>query len=311
MKEPNFFIVGAAKAGTTSMYKYLGSHPDIYFSPIKEPQYYAFDIRDNNFDERTKQSYLFDMKQYLSKDFLEEKHIALLIDKSQYLELFQNVTSEKVVGEISNVYLFSKVAAKEIYNDNPESVIYIILRNPVERAFSHWLMDLRGGIEKEYDFVKAIKKDYQNNDRCWGNGHLYIDVGLYYEQVKRYIDIFPKNQIKIFLFDEIEKDSTKVLKSMLDFLNLDQIIKINNTKRYNKAELPRFPFLYNSLRKLTPFFNNVLGLKIKIKLRSLIMSNKNLPRLTMRDRERVFTYFKKDIEKLEKLIDEDLSTWKV
>jgi len=312
MKKPNFFIVGAAKAGTTSIFNYLNNHPDVYMSPIKEPHYFSKDISCEDFSEEYKKKVCFDIKAYLSKPQLEKKHIAFVDNINDYLELFREVYNEKVIGEISNGYLFSKVASKEIFEFNPKAKILIILRNPVERAFSHWLMDLRGGLNLEKDFLKAIEKDYNQKEKGWGKSHLYIELGLYYEQIKRYLDTFPKEQVKIMFFDDLKKDSKKFMNEIFEYLDLNPI-ELDTNKRYNKAQLPKNRLIYNLakniysyelVKKLIPGF-------ISKKIKNKLMTDKDLPKLTERERKILYDkYFKEDIDKLERLINYDLTMWK-
>jgi len=165
MKEklPNFFIVGAAKAGTTSLYNYLKQHPDIYMSPIKEPNYFAKDIDINLFRKDYKKTALIDTQKYFSKPKLEELHLAFITELEDYIKLFQKVSNEKVIGETSVSYLYSKVAAKEIKKLVPDAKIVIILRDPIERAYSHYLMNLKEGLITERNFIKEILVDYNKS----------------------------------------------------------------------------------------------------------------------------------------------------
>ncbi|MBN2394957.1 MAG: sulfotransferase [Candidatus Atribacteria bacterium] len=89
MTIPNFFLVGAAKAGTTSFYNYLNQHPEIYMCPIKEPHYFCKDIRCKDFGEYYKKNVHFDVKNYLNQPILEKKHISFIEDQDEYLQLFR------------------------------------------------------------------------------------------------------------------------------------------------------------------------------------------------------------------------------
>ena len=137
-KLPNLFVVGAAKSGTTAIYNFLDQHPDIYMSPLKEPHFFCDDIRRENFSKQYKRRTRFNIDAYLSNKKLSKKHIAYLNNITHYLELFREHSDEKYLGEVSNGYLFSTVAAQNIYNFNPNAKIIMILRDPCERAFSQW-----------------------------------------------------------------------------------------------------------------------------------------------------------------------------
>ncbi|WP_353686678.1 sulfotransferase [Thermodesulfovibrio sp. 3462-1] len=202
-KIPNFFIVGAQKAGTTSLYEYLKEHPEIYMSPVKEPHYFAKDLDYENMRRDMKRTTIF------------------IRTLEEYLELFNGVKNEKAIGEASPSYLYSKVAAYEIKKFNPDAKVIMILRDPVERAYSHYLMNLRDGLTSEKDFIKEVLSDLKKPKKGWGISHLYIELGLYYEQVKRYLDTFPKDNVKILLYEDFKLNTYEVIKDIFSFLGVE------------------------------------------------------------------------------------------
>ena len=149
MTLPTFFIVGAPKAGTTSLYHYLEEHPEVYMSPIKETNFFS------------------------SKQMQEQElyyDATPIQSKNQYLELFKDVSQEKQVGEASVSYLYYTGVAKKILEFNPKAKIVIMLRNPVDRAFSHFLMDKRLGlsISSFMDVIQEPKNfHYTINNMCF------------------------------------------------------------------------------------------------------------------------------------------------
>jgi len=159
MVNPNFFIVGAVKAGTTLLYHYLSQHSNIYMCPIKEPHHFCTDIRCEDFSQDYRRQTCFDMEKYLNKSPLQMKHIAFIESRKQYLDLFREMKSERMAGEVSTGYLFSHNAAKEIHKFNPNAKIIMVLRESVERAFPHWVMDLRGTDVYRKSFLDAIEVD--------------------------------------------------------------------------------------------------------------------------------------------------------
>ena len=308
--DPNFFIVGAAKAGTTSIYRYLSKHPDVYMSPIKEPHYFCKDIRCKNFNKSYLENSRFNLDDYLSKHILIEKHIAYIEDELQYLELFRDVKNEKMIGEASTGYLYSKVAAQEIYEFDSHAKIVMVIRNPIDRAFSHWMMDLRDNDVCHKSFIDAIADDQAKKEKGWGESHLYIELGLYFEQIKRYQDVFCKDQILIMLYDDLKDNAYKFYSEIVSFLNLEPI-NIDTNKRHNAASIPKYP-LMNSIIKnlgLNKCFGSILPITIKQNIKKIMSNTDDLPVLTSRDQEQVARYFSDDIEKLEKLITRELSNW--
>jgi len=306
---PNFFIVGAAKAGTTSLYYYLNQHPNVYMSPIKEPHFFCKDIRCKNFNENYRKNSCFDIKKYLRESTLKSRHIAFIEKEEEYLELFRERKTEKILGEASTGYLYSNVAAKEIYNFNPNSKIIIMLRNPVERAFSHWLMDLKGGAT-ESSFIEAINRDYKKSEKGWGISHLYVELGLYYEQVKRYMDLFPDNNLKILLYEDFKNNNTKVMDEIFNFLEVRKI-PIERVEK-NKAGIPKNNFVtkIKNIESVKRVAKAIIPESLKQKLNSYLYTSENLPILKNDAKDMLNQkFFNEDIYNLSKLINRDLSAW--
>lgn len=164
-KKPNFFVVGAAKAGTTSIYHYLKSHNDIYLSPIKEPHFFSTDIKIQDFTSTYKKHTFLDLDSYFKEKPYEELALSFVKDMEQYYKLFEDHKNEKAVGECSPSYLYSEKAALNIFNFNKDAKIIISLRNPIKRAYSHYLMALRLG-QTDLDFREAFEQDLKQEKKA-------------------------------------------------------------------------------------------------------------------------------------------------
>jgi hypothetical protein len=311
IKFPKFFIVGAAKAGTTSLYNYLKPHPEIYMSPIKEPNYFSKDIDTSKFTSFINKEVYIDLKSYFERLILEERDVAFIKNLEDYMKLFRNVKDEMIIGEASTSYLYSKVAAKEIKEKIPDAKIIIILRDPVERAFSHFLMDLRMGVQKNKNFTNAVFEDFNKIEKGWGITHLYIELGLYYRQVRRYIDIFPIENIKILLFDDFKNNTLERVKDILRFLGADSLVNIDTKRKYNVASIPKFQYLHNLLTKtgIKRSFTSLMSDKVSQNLKKFWTSNKSVFKLSKKDKEIFMSYFEDDIKKLSRIIRKNLSNW--
>jgi hypothetical protein len=314
MNIPNFFVVGAAKAGTSSLSYYLRQHPEIYVSPIKEPHYFSEDICEADFKPEYRQSVALDLQDYFRKSPLSQKHIAHIRGQAHYLALFREVGSEKAIGELSTGYLYSACAAENLFRFNPQAKIIIVLRQPVERAYSHYLMDLRGSWDLDSSFLSAIEQDFAEKEKGWGKTHLYIELGLYSAQVRRYLDRFPENQVKIALYDDLVADSVGFMEGIYQFLEVDPALSntIDFTKREGVASLPRLKIKNDYLpiaNRLRHFLSHLIPHKIQRQAKQWIYTNKAVPRLTQAEFERVLPYFQTDIQKLSALIKRDLSNW--
>ena len=199
MTYPNLFLVGVPKAGTTSLYNYLRSHPDIFLSDAKEPYFFADDL---------------DAK---SKVHSEE----------QYLRLFEGGKDFWIRGEATPAYVFSRIAAKNIAMKCPEARILIALRNPVDMLYSlhgHFLKMLD---EDVLDFETALalqdarKQGKRIPETCKEPKFLqYYEVARYSEQIERYLDALDRNQIKIILYDDLTQSPSQCFRSILEFLEV-------------------------------------------------------------------------------------------
>ncbi len=212
---PNLFLVGAAKAGTTSVYDALARHPAIYMSPVKEPHYFS---RIQPSAER--QAFF--------------PHVS---DEASYLALFADATSELLIGEASTSYLWDTEAAERIKRTVPKASILIILRDPVERAYSQYWNDVREGLERR-PFLDALIDERSRGPGQWGVSSLYIDCGLYAAQVKRYLDRFGA-RVHVSLFEDLAADQDTTIARIHSFLELAPADVGPATGRMNPAALPR------------------------------------------------------------------------
>jgi Sulfotransferase domain len=213
---PNLFIVGAAKAGTTALYRYLDEHPDIYMSPMKEPHFFS----------------------RIEPDPKLAAFFPHVVDKGAYLALFSRSAGARVRGEASTSYLPSEDASTAIRDVSPDAKIVIMLRNPVSRAFSHYWNDVREGIE-DRSFAEAIEQELAGPPGRWGVSSLYVDCGFYAERVGRYLDAFGDN-VLILVFEEFVADPATHLERTLRFLGLDSSLsRALDYEAHNTFALPR------------------------------------------------------------------------
>lgn len=294
MKKPNFFIVGAPKCGTTAMNDYLSQHPEIFMAP-KEIHYFGKDLK-----------------------------LSTAVSEPEYLAYFQSAKEEKIIGEASVWYLFSKTAAAEIKSFSPQAKILIMLRNPVDMLHSLHSEHLYSGNEDILDFETAINFDAQRR-----NGHhlpnavdfyelpLYRDAVAFSEQVKRYLQIFGNNQVHIILYDDFLANPKKETKETLKFLELDSEVDINY-RVINSNKQIRFFFLHRLIKKPPLVLRSIVRFFFPFKrlrhamMRFLFRHNIKITKrsemngsLVVRLKEELAT----EIKLLGKLINRDLSKW--
>jgi hypothetical protein len=305
---PNFFVVGAAKAGTTSLYQYLGHHPQIYVSPIKEPHYFATDLDMNNFGPDYRLDFPPDTHEYIWGEMSQPVHSAHVTKFEDYQGLFRKVRNEKAIGEASVTYLCSPRAAAEIKARIPEAKIIIMLRDPAERAFSHYLMDRRLGIVAR-TFAEELHDDLRKTDKAWGRTRMYIELGLYFEQVKRFLELFGPERVRIYLSHDLRADRTTLLRDLYDFLEVDPKLQPARDAFLNESRAPRFPRFNYWMHHFGMKRPSSLAMIRRIRGRISPMLYKPAPRLSPDDRAMLVGFFADDIRKLQDLIARDLLAW--
>lgn len=196
---PQLFIVGAAKAGTSALHHYLAQHPELGMSAFKEPHHFA--------------------------SFTPDPRLRHMIrryeDPAQYLALFAAHAQRRIWGESSPSYLFDEQAARRIHARVPQARLIVLLRDPVARAYSHYLMDCREGLQREA-FWPALLRDYALPGKTWGGaGHCYVELGFYARQLRRYLDLFARDQLLILEFAELCAQPASTLRRVAAFLDID------------------------------------------------------------------------------------------
>ena len=307
---PNFIVVGAAKSGTTSIYQYLKQHEDVFMSPIKETHFFSSDIDSKKFRKDYAAALNKDLTAYVNGPMDKEIFHAFVTDFEIYKKLFKNAGTKKAIGEVTNSYLYSKDAAKNIRNTIPDAKVIMILRNPVERIFSHYLMDIRSGVE-QLPFRQAVDKDMNKNPKGWGISNVYVEIGMYADQVERYISQFPGDQLKIILFDDFKKDAKAVMESVFNFLEISPNTDIDFNVRYNKAFIPKSKLIgkLNAQRKLKLAVKNIVPQSVKSFFKKTFYTDKNLPKLSSNDKSWLIELYRNDISRLSGLLNRDLSDW--
>ncbi len=286
MKKVNLFIVGVAKGGTTSLHSYLDKHPEVSMSRIKEPNYFTWkQIRDQGLY------------------YVKEKNIET---ESEYLSLFEITENVKILGEASVSYMFYPGTAQKIKAYNPESKVIILLRDPVKRANSHYLMDKRLG------FVKKKLSDIFHDPDRENSLHYqqYIKLGQYYSQVKEYLDVFDQKNIRIYLSSEFKTETSRILAEIIEFLGLNGQIEIDTSKQHNvsgqgKNALVRMIYKNRFLRKM---IKGILPKSIGEAAKGAAFKSGGDSIDSELEKE-IREFYKADILKLEQLIDKNLSSW--
>ena len=280
---PNFFIVGVSKAGTTSLYEYLKKNPNIYMSPIKEPNYFSIKT--------------------IPRNGLEQP----IRDKKKYFDLFKKVKHEKIVGEASATYLSDPEAPKLIHQIAPNAKILICLRDPVERAYSAYLMHVRDEHFKT-TFHNRLQIELKEKPDP-SKSSLRLHAGLYSKDVKRYLNIFGRSQVKIIIFEEFITDVKKTIEEVLQFLGSGHSLYNYNEKTHNPFAVVRGPISkrIHSSRLISQVAHSIIPKSTRIFLRdNLILKKQPKPKMDEEDRKVLVKFYFNDVIELKSMLGRKL-----
>jgi hypothetical protein len=296
LPKPDFFILGAGKSATTSLYYYLRQHPEVCMSRDKEP------------------TFLCNLFQRVS-------------DPISYLGLFKTTERTKRIGEASHAYLTCSGTAAAIRTLFPEARFIVIFRNPVDRAFSLYHYMARMGDEWAPSFERGLREEerrvrdpkFGRDNPQYFHNYMYFRSGLYSTQVERYLRFFHRDRFLFLTVDGLMHDGLKTIQRVYEFLEVDSSI-VPKMKRHNEGasvQSPRLQFFYK--QRLARGLRLLRGVPILCQLghwgeqaveRLMQRNVRPLPRAmrpeTRRDLE---ARYADDLRRLERLTGLDLSAW--
>lgn len=277
IKLPNLLIIGVPKAGTTSLYFWLKQHPEVFMSPVKEPHYFS--------------------------QIKNPKHIE---NWESYVKLFKKAKNEKIIGEASVSYFHFYERSIPLIKEklgNPKLIV--ILRNPIERAWSHYQYYIKSGHEKNNP-DKVFDKSYviENDPWGWNLKNPYIELSFYSEPLKNFLANF-KN-VKILLYDNLKSNPQSLIKDVYSFLNVDVSFipnfEVRNVSGEPRNKLIKYILSLNMTQKIIP----KIPYPIKAQLRGVVFKKNEIP---VPIKERLKNVFEEDIKETSKLLNKDLSFW--
>ncbi len=300
MRQPTFIILGAAKCGTTALASFITSHPDVFITNPKEPHFF-----DGNYE----------------------------IGVDGYLEkYYSDWTNEKAAGEATPSYLSTPYVAERIKKSCPNIKLIVILRNPIDRAYSSWWMFHARGMEP-LSFEDAINLEItqlnENNDIesiysedmvrdnisrvragkriCIRN---YLQAGHYADHLEHYYAKFSKSDIKIVFSSQLRRNHEQTIRDIWDHIGVDsrelapQPTIVNEALGQNSMILLKIVKVLGLMRA-----RHILPSTIKSSIKNRLSEMGNRPEMSAQTRNYLLAYFKPHIQRLELLVDTDLSDW--
>jgi hypothetical protein len=300
---PDFFLLGAAKSGTTSLYRFFMEHPQICMSEKKEPWFFSGNI---------------------APEISTGKKFAIpymMTDLAQYTALFDKARTNQMLGEASPSYLYTHEVTipniKHLYaaSDSWKRLKFVIsLRNPIDRAWSmYWTH--RRQVEEELEFTEAVNPEVISRRIGTNCFYDYIGGGMYSGQVRAYQQAFGKSAVKIILYDDLRKDTVIICRDIYDFLGIaPEVTPRDTTKNLNPSGKPRNKTIVKLLLSRNPaklMFQRLLPWSFRQQLK-LYIARKAFKKVTMGPavRQSLREIYKDEIDQLASLIQRDLTGWK-
>ncbi len=289
MRNPDFLVVGAAKSGTTALWKYFQNHPQIFVTSdirFKELGYYS-DIYGIN-------------------------------DKDKYLEHFLEATENQMIGEVCHAYLSSPNSAQIIKREAPAAKIIIMLRNPAKRAFSLYNWMVMSGYEKAETFEEALqveddrisgKISLSKQDHSFKNNYLYFNSGLYADQVERFYKAMGAENVKVYLYEDFKQNQNEVLNSICSFIGVDErefkLEEVNKSVSIKSAR--KQYYAYGIKRGFNRLMSNAIGRAYANKILENNIVDDGKLKINKETYDTLMIKYKSDINRLSEIIKIDLN----
>lgn len=292
---PNLFIVGAPKCGTTSLHYYLNQHPDIFLCEPKEPNFFNTDIKRSS-----------------------------RISKEEYFSLFEEA-KEKYIGEATPLYLMSKEAPINIKKISPDAKIIIAIRRPADLIFSAFHQNKYNLVEEATTLEEALAEEQERakNLKHTKTGEpvdrlIYSRFVDFSTQIQHYIKAFGQDQVHVIIFDELKLNTKKEVLKVFDFLGVRKDVPINYSIQ-NAAKAHK-NYVVASILKSPPALISKIGRflfspetrrKLYLLIKNVNTDDAKKPKLNPQTDKLLTERYKPEIEKLESLLNRDLSGWKI
>lgn len=294
---PDFLLIGAARAGTTAIHAYLRQCPDIFMPRVKEPNFFAFE------------------GEALAcrgpgADYINNSVTSL----AAYRDLFATAPAAAITGEASPLYLFAPKAAARIRHHTPDARLVVVLRNPVEQAFSHFMYATKQRIEPLEDFTEALQREDERLAAGWQPLFGYSGFPRYADQMERYLALFPRDQILIRLYEDFQTDPAGLMQDILRHIGAPVGFHPDMGQKHNAGGVPKNRLFQDFLMRSNPV-TRAIGLVVPPEVRLRIrdrLASLNLKReddMPAKARAILLERLGEQIRALEPMIGRDLSAW--
>jgi hypothetical protein len=269
-------------------------HPEIFMPPVKDPLYFAFA------EERPRFSGPGDA----------QLHRRIVTTWEEYLALFENGAHRRARGEVSSAYLYYPAAARRLRELAPNTKLLLTLRCPADRAYSNFLHARLLGREPIANFGQALRAESNRISDGWSHFFHYRAKGWYYRQLAPWLDLFPREQIMINLYEDLRSDPARLLGDIFRFIGVDPDYQINWETKYNLSGPPWGVQLRLLLQRSAPVARRFLPGRARTGIKEVVQRYTTGPSFAPSAiRREMLQDYAPDIEKLAKFLGRDLSGW--
>jgi hypothetical protein len=301
MALPDFFIMGAPKAGTTALHAAIAEHPGLFMSPVKEPKFFLCDgpppDRGGPGDAHSYREWIW--------------------QRADYEHLFDKAPPSSLRGESTPFYLADVAAQRRIHDLIPGARLIVILRDPVDRAYSNWAHLWADGLEPIDDFVAACAEETKRAEAGWAPFWRYLETGLYGQQLRHLYTLFPRDQVHVIRYKSLVDQPRATLDAICRFLGVEEGLIAEapaaNVGGYvapsRTTRVLQKTFRYGA--SLGSHFPPHVWRRASLPLQWLIQRTpRHRPELPESERAKLLGYFSNDIDILELETGWDLHEWR-
>lgn len=319
---PNFFVIGAPRSGTTSLYEYLHAHPDVFMSTTKEPDFFARPAWDEVHPLRAEPE-----ERSVRED--ADGNAELTQELPRYEGLFADAGTQSRLGEASAIYLGHPTAAWHLRSYFPDARFVVVLRDPAERAFSHVVHAKRIYAEQgvtspagaegrtiDEEFRRAVDATATQGmpETTVSEPEIWVRAGFYHAHLTRWFELFPRDRFALFLFEDLAADAAGVMKTVYGHLGIDTSFSLPTTEAFNASVVPRNQKLFQAFTTTNPLMKRARALA-PTRVRALAVRTRNKylgsgkPEVEDELSAKLRSIYRDDTQRLQELIDRDLSSW--
>jgi hypothetical protein len=302
MSLPEFFLLGAPKAGTTALHGALATHPGLYLSPVKEPKFFLGDEQPPTLlggpgDAHSAREWVW--------------------QRDRYEQLFDAAPAGTLRGESTPFYLADLDAHRRIHDAVPGARLIVVLRDPVDRAYSNWAHLWADGLETIDDFVAACAEEPRRRDEGWAPFWRYLETGLYGRQLQHLLTLFPREQVHIIRYLELVEEPAGTLDGVCRFLGVEEGLVTEVPARNVGGYVPPTGYArilraaFRAGARVGSHFPPQVWRKASLPLQWLIQRTpQHRPELAEAERAKLVDHFTADIDLVEEITGWDLGAWR-